>query len=163
MKMIKLLAVACAFCASSAYAADPVLSDMTCEQLRDQYEATAEAQERYADLRGSCDSVYTINDALYAKVKAVIRNVRGSKVTLYVPATDHTFDVTPDPSSRVLVGNRKVRPRDLNRGDEVSMYLAVDKLANARVDTVAFATEDDHAEEVIEAEIEEVEALPTTG
>ena len=163
MKIVKLLAVACAFCATSAYAADPVLSDMTCEQLQEQYEATAEAQARYADLKGSCAGVYTIDDALYVKASAVVRGTHGNTVTLYVPATDHTFKVDADPSERALMGGSKVRPRDLNRGDEIHLYLSVDKLATQRLDTVALATEDDHADEVIETEVEEVAALPTTG
>ena len=166
MKMIKLLAVAGVFCVSSAYAVDPQLSDMTCDQLRDKFEATADALERFADLQGACDGVYTIDDALYVRTQAVIRSRSGGKVTLYLPATDHTFSVTPDSSGRVWVGNRKVRVRDLNRGDELGIYLSVDKLATERVVTsVAFATEDTHTEEIIEVEIEEevVEALPTTG
>ncbi len=163
MKMIKTLAVACAFCASSAYAVDPQLTDTTCEQLRDKYEATADAQERFADLQGSCEGVYDINGALYVRTSAVIRSKRGGKVTLYLPATDHTFDVTPDPSGRVWVGGRKMRVRNLNRGDELGIYLSVDKLAQERVDSVAFATEDDHADEIVEVPLVEVAALPTTG
>ena len=163
MKMIKTLAVACAFCATSVYAVDPQLTDTTCEQLRDKYEATADAQERFADLQGSCEGVYDVDGALYVRTSAVIRSKRGGKVTLYLPATDHTFDVTPDPSGRVWVGGRKMRVRDLGRGDELGIYLSVDKLAQARVDSVAFATEDDHVDEVIEVSIEEVAALPTTG
>lgn len=163
MKVVKLLAVTCAFCASSAYAVDPVLSETTCDQLAEKYEPTAEAQARYADLKGSCDSVHTINGALYVKAKAVIRRVRNNEITLYLPATDHTFKVNPDPDGRVLVGNRKVRPRELNRGDEISIYLSVDKIATERLDTVALATEDDHADEVVETAVEEVETLPTTG
>jgi len=163
MKNIYLLAVLCACCASSAYAVDPQKTDMTCDQLRDKYEATEEAQARFADLKGSCEGVYTINGALYARTSAVIRSKRGNKVTLYLPATDHTFDVTPDPNGVVWVGGKKMRVRDMQRGDEIGIYLSVDKLAREKVDTVAFGTEDEAPEEVIEVPIEEVEALPTTG
>lgn len=163
MKMIKTLAVVCAFAAAPAYAVDPQLSDMTCDQLRDKYAATPEAQARFADLKGSCQGVYNINGNLYAMTAAVIRHAGGSSVTLYIPATDHTFSVTPDSSARVVIGGRKVRVRDLNRGDEVHIYLSVDKLATERVDAIAFATEDDHAEEAVHAPLVAVAALPTTG
>jgi len=163
MKLTKTLAVVCVFCASSAYAVDPQKIDMTCEQLREKYEATPEAQERFADLKGSCEGVYTINGALYVRSQAVIRSKRGNKVTLYLPATDHTFEVTADPNRVVWVGGQKMRARDMNRGDEIGIYLSVDKLATERVDTIAFPTEDEAVDEVVEMPLEEVAALPTTG
>jgi len=163
MKMMKTLAVVCAFCASSAYAVDPQKTDMTCEQLKDRYEATVEAQARFADLKGSCEGVYEIDGALYVRSQAVIRRVSGRRVTLYLPATDHTFDVTPDPNGTVWVGGRKMRVRDMGRGDEIGIYLSVDKLATAKVDTIAFGTEDEATEEIVEVTIEPVAALPTTG
>lgn len=163
MKLIKTIVVACAFSAVSAYAVEPVRSETTCEQLGDTYEVTAEAQERFADLKGSCEGVYDINGSLYVRSQAVIRSIVGKRVQLYLPATDHTFEVTADPSGRVWVGSRKMRLRDMGRGDKIGIYLSVDKFANEIVDEIAFATEDDHAEEIVIAPVEEVEALPTTG
>lgn len=163
MKVIKFIVVASAFITTAAYAADPELADITCEQLGEQYELTAEAEERFADLRGTCEGVYIVNGSLYTKTKAVIRRILGRTVRVYLPATDHTFDVTPDSSSRVLIDGRKVRPRNLERGSEISIYLSVDKFAEKRVDEIAFATEDDAAETIVAAPIEEVVTLPTTA
>jgi hypothetical protein len=163
MKLIKTIVVACAFSAVSAYAVDPVLSETTCAQLGDTYEATAEAKERFADLAGSCEGVYEINGALYVRSQATVRNRRGNTVRLYLPATDHTFEVTAQEDGRVWIGGRKMRVRSLNRGDEIGIYLSVDKFAQERVTEVAFATEDDHTETIVVAPVEEVEALPTTG
>jgi len=163
MKLIKTIVVACAFSAVSAYAVDPVKSDITCAELGDKYEATAEAKERFADLAGSCEGVYEVDGALYVRSKMVVRSRRGNTVRLYVPATDHTFEVTADEDSRVWIGGRKMRVRSLNRGDEIGIYLSVDKFATERVTEVAFATEDDHVEAIVVAPVEEVEALPTTG
>jgi hypothetical protein len=164
MKMIRTLAVACVFCASSAYAVDPQLSDITCEQLRDQYELTAEAEARFAELKGSCEGVYDVNGALYVKTRATIRSKSRDTVRLYLPATDHTFEVTPDPDGRVWVAGRKMHIRDLNRGDRIGIYLSVDRIATEKVtEEVAFATEDDHVEEIVVSPVETVEALPTTG
>lgn len=163
MKLIKTIVVACAFSAVSAYAVDPVLSETTCAQLGEKYEVTAEAKERFADLAGSCQGVYEVDGALYVRAEATIRNVRGNKVRMYVPATDHTFEVMAKEDGRVWIGNRKIRPRDLNKGDEIGIYLSVDKFATERVTEVAFATEDDAVEAIVVAPVEEIEALPTTG
>lgn len=163
MKLIKTLVVACAFSAVSAYAVDPVKLDITCAEIGEKYAVTAEAKERFADLVGTCEGIYDIDGAEYARAQAVVRQVRGNRVRLYMPATDHTFEVTADASGRVWIGQRKVRPRDLNRGDEIGIYLSVAAFTEERVTEVALVTEDDHSEDVVTVEVEEVAALPTTG
>jgi hypothetical protein len=57
-----------------------------------------------------------------------------------------------------------MRVRDMGRGDEIGIYLSVDKFAEERVDEIAFATADSAEEEIVVVTIEEiVVALPTTG
>jgi len=163
MKLIKTIVVASAFCAASAFAVDPVKMETTCAELGDKYEVTAEAKERFADLAGSCEGVYEINGAMYVRTQATVRNRRGNTVRLYLPATNHTFEVTAESDGRVWIGGRKMPVRSLSRGDEIGIYLSVDRFAEERVTEVAFATEDDHAEEIVVAPVEEVAALPTTG
>lgn len=168
MKLIKTLVVACAFSAVSAYAVDPVKLDITCADIGAKYAVTAEAKERFADLEGTCEGIYEINGKEYARASAIVRQVRGSKVRLYLPATDHTFDVTAGPDGRVWIGERKVSARDLQRGDEIGIYLSVDKFTEEKVTEITMLTESSDSEEVetVEVEtveIEEVEALPTTG
>jgi hypothetical protein len=165
MKFIKTIVVACAFGAMSAYAVEPVKSEISCDQLGEQYVATAEALERFADLEGSCEGVYDIGGKMYVRSQAVIRQIRGNLVTLYLPATNHTFSVKAASDGRVLVGNRKMRVRDMSGGDEIGIYLSVDKFAEEKVDEIAFAAPDEAVEEIVIVEIEEVEvaALPTTG
>ena len=163
MKLIKTIIVLCAFSVSSVYAVDPELADITCEQLGENLELTDEALARFKDLRGTCEGVYEVDGALYTKSKAVIRNTRGGKVRLYLPATDKTVEVTPDSSMRVLIGNRKFRPRDLNRGDEISIYLSVDKFTQERLDEIALSAEDYAAKRLVFTPVAEVAALPTTA
>jgi hypothetical protein len=163
MKLIQTLVVASAFFAVSAYAVDPVRSETTCAQLSEKYELTAEAKERFADLEGSCEGVYEIDGKLFVRSQAVIRQRRGNTVRLYLPATDHTFEVQAQSDGRVWVGGRKMRVRDMSRGDEIGIYVSVDKFAEEKVDEIAFATPEEHAEEIVVVEIIEVEALPTTG
>jgi len=168
MKLIKTLVVASAFCAVSAYAVDPVRTDMTCEQMGEKYAITAEAEERFADLVGTCEGIYEINGKTYVRAEAIIRNIRGRVVRLYLPATDHTFQVTAEADGRVWVGDQKMRIREMGRGDRIGIYLSVDKFAEERVDEIVMAhadevTPDAVEVEVVTVEIEEVEALPTTG
>jgi hypothetical protein len=163
MKLIKTLVVACAFSAVSAYAVDPVKSETTCAEIGEKYAVTADAKERFADLMGTCEGIYEINGAMYARTQAVVRRVSGRTVRLYLPATDHTFEVTAESDGRVWVGSRKMRPRDLKRGDEIGIYLSLDKFTEERVTEIALVTEDDSADEIVTVEVVEVAALPTTG
>ena len=163
MKLIKTLVVASAFFAVSAYAVDPVRSEVTCAELGDNYEVTAAAKERFADLAGSCEGVYDVGGKLYVRSQAVIRQKFGNKVRLYLPATDHTFELEAQSDGRVWVGGRKMRVRDMNRGDKIGIYLSLDKFAEEKVDEIAFVTPEEHVEEIVVVEIVTVEALPTTG
>ena len=163
MKLIQTLVVASAFFTVSAYAVDPVRSEITCAELADKYEVTAAAKERFSDLEGACEGVYDVNGKLYVRSQAVIRQKWGNKVRLYLPATDHTFEVEAQSDGRVWVGGRKMRIRDMGRGDEIGIYLSVDKFAEEKVDEIAFVTPEEHVEEIVVVEIIEVEALPTTG
>ena len=163
MKLIKTLIVASAFCAVSAYALDPVRTDMSCEQMGEKYAVTEAAKERFADLVGTCEGIYEINGKMYARAEAIIRNVRGRVVRLYLPATDHTFQVTAERDGRVWVGDQKMRIGDMGRGDRIGIYLSIDKFAEEKVDEIALVTADEVEVEVVTVEVEEVEALPTTG
>lgn len=162
MKLLKTLIVLCAFGAASANAVDPArIGD--CSDLQADLEPTAEARERFSMLEGSCEGIYEINGAKYLRAQAVIRRKSSGKVTLYLPATDKTFEITPDPSGRVWVGGRKMRVRDLSRGDEIGIYVSVDKFFAKRVDEIAFAVPDDSANTHILAPAAPATALPTTA
>lgn len=163
MKLINTIVVACAFSAVSAYAVDPVKTETTCAEIGDKYAVTAEAKERFADLEGTCEGIYMINGQEYARAQAVVRRVMGNKVRLYMPATDHTFEVSAQSDGRVWIGNRKVRPRDLSRGDEIGIYLSVAAFTEERVSEIVMATDDSSSDDVVTVEVEEVAALPTTG
>jgi LPXTG-motif cell wall-anchored protein len=89
-----------------------------------------------------------------------VRRVSGNSVTLHLPATGKTFRVRPDASQRVLIDGKKTRPRDLVRGQEIRIYLAVSEFAKLNVQEVAFVTESDV---LVEIEIEEVAMLPDTA
>jgi hypothetical protein len=123
-------------------------------------EATGEAKARFADMEGSCLGVVERDGNLYMHTKMVIRRVRGNNITIYLPATDETFTVRPDPAARVVIAGRKVRPRDLARGQELNFYVSVDEFTQPVIDEVAFETETD---EIVVSPAAITAALPTTG
>ena len=143
----------------SAVAQDPA---PTCADVlaKMHLEATDAAKERFKDLEGSCMGVVERNGELFMTTKMVVRNVSGNNVTLYLPATDRTFRVRAESGSRLMIGNTRVRPRDLNRGQELNMYVSVAEFTQPVIQEIAFATE---SEEIIIAPVVVVTAMPTTG
>jgi hypothetical protein len=127
------------------------------------FKPTAEAAQRFADLKGACEAVVEINGRLYAKVKAVVRRASSSAVTLNLPATDHTFTVNPKSDARILVGNDKLRPGDLVRGQEISIYLPIDRFAEPDINEVELVQEDTTALVPHQVAVAEEPALPTTA
>ena len=159
MKKILLLALLGVFVAGPAIAAEDdgaIPSALTC----DDFVPTAAADERFPDLKGACEAVIERNGNLYGKFRAVVRRATSSSVTLYLPATDHTFSIKPQSDARVLLGDSKVRPRELQRGQEIRIYLATKSFATPNIEEVSLVTE---SEMIIEHVVEPVAALPTTG
>jgi hypothetical protein len=129
------------------------------------FKPTPEAAARFAELKGACESIVDINGRTFAKVTAIVRRATPNSVTLNIPATDNTFTLKPDPSRRVQIGNQKVRPADLARGQEIHIYIPTDTFAESNVTEVAMVEE---PAEVVPATIETVPAepeaaLPTTA
>jgi len=155
-------AMAAAVLSSAAYAAEPEYA-MTCDEVITKLnrEATAEARARFADLEGACMGVVDRDGKLFMHTKMVIRRVRGKTVTIYLPATDRTFDVDTQFNERVRVGNNRVRVRDLSRGQQLNIYVPVDEFTQPIIDEVAFET--DVAEEIVIVPAVVAAALPTTG
>ena len=131
-------------------------TNLSCSDFR----LTPDAEQRFPDLRGACESVVERDGELYGLFRAVVRRAGFRSVTLYLPATDHTFVVNPQPDARVLVGNTKVMPRDLSRGQEIRIYLSVAALAEPNVEEIALVTE---TEVIIPHSVAAVESLPTTA
>lgn len=149
-----LLTLATLFVASTASAQE--MTALSCNDFR----PTDEAIERFPNLVGACEGIVERDGELYALFRAVVRRASGASLTLNLPATGKTFTTSVDPSMRVLVDGRKTRPRDLARGQEIRIYLAASEFSKPNVQEVAFVTESDV---LVEVEIEEVAALPTTA
>lgn len=156
------LAAAAALHATASHAADPVrVGD--CSILQDEYVATAAAKERFGKLAGNCEGIYDIDGVRYARTEMVVRSNRMSTLQLYLPVADKTISVKPDPTRRVYLNGRKTFVGDLQAGDDIEMYVQVDKFFEAKVDEVAFVAADEAPEEVHVHEAAPVVALPTTA
>ena len=121
---------------------------------------TEEARQRFPDLAGACEGVVERDGELFGLFRAEVRRVRGNKITLHLPATDHTFSITPDPSTRVMADGKKVRPRDLATRQEIRIYLSASQFAKPDVDEVAFATESDF---LVDVPIDEFSTVSLPG
>ena len=131
-------------------------SALTCADFK----PTEEALARFPDLVGACESVVERNGELYGLFRAVVRRASSRSVTLYLPVTDHTFRIEPRSEARVLLDGVKTRPRDLQRGQEIRIYLSTSAFTKPNVEEVTLVTE---SEAVVQHFAEPVAALPTTG
>ncbi len=142
-------------------------TDISCADLQDRYQLTAEGRERLQNFIGACQSVVKIDGTLYATTKAVVRSAGSKSVRLYIPATDRTIEVNPQSDLRVNVDGRKMRPRDLERGQEITIHVAVDSVAEpVPMQTVAMDVVPEAASDtpvVEQMPVTELAALPTTA
>lgn len=148
--------LAAALLSTGAWSAEVAETALSCADFR----PTPEALERFPDLEGACEAVVERDGELYGRFAAIVRRAGNRTATLYVPVTDHTFTVEPEPDARVIVGGRKVRPRDLARGQEIQIYLAVSAFARPDIEEIALVTD---AEVIIAHPVSTVAALPTTA
>ena len=149
-------AILLTFCFAATSAAQNQASALTCADFK----PTAEALERFPDLKGACEAVVERDGELYAKFVAVVRRANNRSVTLYLPATEHTFTVRPDSDARVLLGGRRSRIGDLVRGQEVRIYLSTSQLASPNIEEVTFVTEE---QVLVVQRVTPAAALPTTA
>lgn len=155
MKSTKLLLIL-AIVLVGASAGAQEMTALSCKDFR----PTPEALERFPNLAGACEGIVERDGELFGLFKAVVRRVRGNNVTLYLPATGKTFSVRPDSSHRALIAGKKVRARDVVRGQEINIYLSVSEFAKPDIEEVAFVTETDFLVNLVVAD---VAALPTTA
>ena len=121
---------------------------------------TEEARERFPDLAGACEGVVERDGELFGLFRAEVRRVHGGRVTLHLPATDHTFTVKPDAATRIKIGNRMVRPRELMPKDEIRIYLSASEFAKPDVEDIAFVTESDF---LVDVPIDELSTVSLPG
>lgn len=156
MKMVfGLLLVAMTVVANTA-SAEEVVSQLSCQDFL----PTEEALERFPNLIGACESVVERDGELFGLFRAIVRSPGNRKLILYIPATDKTVSINPEPNSHVIINGRKTRPRELTRGQEIRIYLPALEFAKPNITEVVLVTESDL---LIEHETTMVTSLPTTA
>ncbi len=155
MKFIRLALIVVATSFAASVGAQE-LTELSCNDFR----PTPEAQERFPNLKGACERIVERDGELHAQFTAIVRRVRGNNLTLHLPATGHTFTYRPDSSQRVVVGGNRTSVRNLSRGQEIRIYLAVSEFAKPDIEEIAFVTEENV---ILLFQIETVAALPTTA
>jgi hypothetical protein len=154
--MLRILVLTLPLLAANAWSEEATPSALTCVD----FVPTQQALDRFPDLLGACEEVVERDGELYGKFRAVVRRAGSRSVTLYLPVTDHTFVVEPQDDIRVLIGGDKVRPRDLQRGQEIRIYLAAQAFSTPDIEEVAFVTESTF---IVKHPVVAVPALPTTA
>ena len=140
----------------SASASGQEMTQLSCKD----FIPTQEARDRFPDLAGACEGVIERDGELYGLFRAEVRRVRGTNVTLHLPATDHTFTVRPDPATWVMAGDKKVRPRDLATRQEIRIYLSASEFAKPDVEEIAFVTE---SEFLVDVPVDELSSVSIPG
>ena len=140
----------------SANASGQEMTQLSCKD----FIPTQEARERFPDLAGACQGVVERDGELYGLFRAEVRRVRGTNITLHLPATDHTFTVRPDPATWVMAGDKKVRSRDLMPTQEIRIYLSASEFSKPDVEEIAFITESDF---LVDVPIDEVSSMSIPG
>lgn len=154
-----LLVILVSFCVGTTAAQEvkPSTTEMACSD----FQWTPEAAMRFANYKGACESIVEINGHTYGKFSAIVERVSSNGVKLTLKKTDHTFTAHPGPDLRVLLGKDMVKPGDLQRGDEITIYLSTDQFAQPAVTEVEMTQEG--TQQLAPVPVEPAETLPKTA
>jgi hypothetical protein len=129
-KTIAITGLGFALASGSVLAQDKAESStVTCADLN----WSAEVLARNPDIGQTCTAVYEKDGNLYAKVPVEVVRTRGNTMTFRTVHLDgsrgDSRSVTMDPSFRAQIGGRSYRVSDLNRGQQLNVYLPEDRFA----------------------------------
>jgi hypothetical protein len=116
-----------------AAVAQPAMAqtDMTTTASCDQIEFTSRVNNQLPNAKDYCQEVALKDNKLYAHFATEFVRRSGSDVVLRFKRADGTFSdpiqITPPEDQRVNINGREVRMRDLNRGDEIDIWLPHDR------------------------------------
>lgn len=158
--MLKQLIVATGVTVALSISGQAAAQAPTCDDI----EWSANVLANYSDIADSCQGVFEKDGKMYAKATVEVQRVRGNRITFRALHTDGTkgpsHSIQVPTSWRADIAGRKYRASELERGQELNVYLPDDRWA------LAVAEEETPVEEVdivvIEIEEEQV-AMPTTA
>lgn len=134
-KLMMAVAMACAVASGSSLAQDPNMrAVVTCSDLN----WSAQVLAANPDIEQSCRGVYEKDGRLYAEAEVEVVRVRGSTITfrpLHVDGSKgESRKITVAPAWRATIDGREYRASELERGQQLQVYLPEDRFALALQD-----------------------------
>lgn len=158
--MFKQLTVATGVIVALSVSGQAAAQAPTCDDIEWASSVTAE----YPDIEETCYGVYEKDGKLYAQARVEVQRVRGNRITFRPLHTDgskgDSHSITVPSSWRANIAGRNYRASQLERGQELNVYLPGDRWALAVQDEEPAADEEIEVIEIVE--VEEVE-MPTTA
>ncbi len=102
-------------------------ADLTCADIEFSYEITS----RYPDAQKGCLDVVEVDGERFAKMSVEVMRTGTNRATFRFKHADGSYGPTHrtelDPSWRANIGGRDYRIRELQRGQELNLYLPGDR------------------------------------
>lgn len=157
-KLMAAGAVALAVASGASLAQDPAMrAAVTCADLN----WSAQVLAANPDIEQTCRGVYEKDGKLYAEADVEVVRVRGSTITfrpLYVDGSKgESRKITVAPAWRATIGGREYRASELERGQQLQVYLPEDRFA------LALQDDDGPSENEIIIIEDEVISMPSTA
>ncbi|HEX5788327.1 MAG TPA: hypothetical protein VFY03_09120 [Woeseiaceae bacterium] len=145
-------------------------TDMATSASCDNIEFTSRVLDQLPNAKDYCLEVALRDNKLYAHFASEFVRRSGSDVVLRFKTPDGSLsdpiEITPPENQRINMEGRNVRMRDLNRGDEIDIWLPHDRFEVALHETqdelIAASTVTTYAATIVEEETTAA-ALPSTA
>lgn len=125
---------------------------------------SAEALEKYPRIAEACEDVVVRNGKEYIKIRGEVRSARRNSIRIYLPALRETRVLRPAAGQTVEIAGAAIAPQDLQQGQELRFYLAVEDITDPEPQGLAYMSETTEEFTVFEASTETAAAaLPTTA
>jgi hypothetical protein len=118
---------------ATAQARDEDMTGLTCDDIVYQYRQTARASDVTADnIDAACRDVVELDGKKYAKLKVELDRVSGNNAQFHFIMPDGSsskrHSITVAPEWRTEINGRQYRMRELNRGQELNVYVPADRI-----------------------------------
>lgn len=139
MKLKSVLGFAAALLLIAGFSGQASASEVTCADI----EFTSAITDVLPNANEACLGVVERDGAMFAEFRAEIVRNRGATTRAKFQRADGSwsdvFEFTPDKSRNVRIGGRNYRMRDMQRGQQLNIYLPADRFE------IAVAEDDDVA------------------
>ena len=127
MSLRKLAVLGCAVAAVSFGSTAMAQEELSCSDI----EWSSVVTDQYPSIADACDAVLMKNGKMFARIEVEVLRVRGRTLTFRILNNDGSsggsYSQTVDTSWRAKIGGQSVRPRDLNRGQMLNVYMPGDR------------------------------------